>query len=142
MLTKLAVTVSPRYSKLVPEILVSVPGQSARHELDNTLRLEFEFDEPCGWLEVEFVNKPDHDADTAVVVDQVEFFGISDARFAWAGMYTPRYPEPWYSQQTPTPPALLPGQTYLGWNGTWRLDFELPVFGWMHRIMNLGWQYQ
>lgn len=143
MLTKVAVTLTPRLasSRSAPEVFVSVPGYVTRHELWETTRIELEFDALVGWLEVVFMNKPELDHNMAVIVDQVEFFGISDPQFVWAGVYTPRYPEPWYSEQQIKPEPHLTQQNYLGWNGTWRLDFDVPVFTWMHRTLNLGWIY-
>lgn len=141
MVTKLAVTLTPQPGNDMPEVFVSVPGQTIKKTLHSTKRIELEFDAPVGWLEIVFMNKPDTDPDMAVIIDQIEFFGISDPKFVWAGTYTPKYPEPWYSQQTEKPPAQLPQQTYMGWNGTWRLDFTVPVFTWMHKTLNLGWIY-
>ena len=141
MLTKIAVTLLPKYSSVPPDVLVSVPGQIVRKTLREPQRIELEFNESFGWLEVVFMNKPDHDPDMAVVIDQVEFFGISDPKFVWEGVYTPRYPEPWYSQQLQKPAENLPQQNYMGWNGTWRLNFTVPVFTWMHGVLNLGWVY-
>jgi hypothetical protein len=141
-LVKLAVTLTPKMSKTPPWVLVSVPGQVHRIELWETQRIGLEFTASSGWLEIVFYNKPDTDNTMAVVIDKIEFFGISDPKFVWAGMYAPKYPEPWYSQQTPQPAAELYQQNYLGWNGSWRLDFDIPVFTWMHRIQNLGWIYQ
>ena len=139
---KLAVTLIPKLSKTPPSVLVSVPGQVCRVELWETQRIELEFTAPLGWVEIVFYNKPDLDNTMAVIVDKIEFFGISDPKFVWAGVYTPKYPEPWYSQQTPQPAVHLHQKNHLGWNGTWRLDFEIPVFTWMHRVQNLGWIYQ
>lgn len=141
MLTSLAVTLSPRAGICDPEVLISVPNYSVGELLYRSKRIELEFEHDCGWLEIEFINKPDLDQNMAVVVDQIEFFGITDPRFVWAGVYTPRYPEPWYSQQNPVPAPQLRQQTYLGWNGVWRLDFSVPVFTWMHQTLNLGWLY-
>jgi hypothetical protein len=142
MLTKIAVTLTPNPSKIAPEVFVAVPGHVIRETLWETKRIELEFDAPVGWLEVVFMNKPEFDQDMAVTIDQVEFFGIADPKFVWAGVYSPKYPEPWYSQQPVTPPAELSQQTYMGWNGMWRLDFTVPVFTWMHQTLNLGWIYQ
>jgi hypothetical protein len=139
---KLAVTLTPKLSKTPPSVLVSVPGQIRRVELWETQRIELEFTAPSGWVEVVFYNKPNTDNTMAVIVDKIEFFGISDPKFVWAGVYTPKYPEPWYSQQIPQPAARLHQKNHLGWNGTWRLDFDIPVFTWMHRVQNLGWIYQ
>lgn len=141
MLTKVAVTLSSKHSGVPPEVLVSVPGYMVRDTLWSTKRIELEFDAPFGWLEVVFMNKPATDPDMAAIIDSVEFFGISDPRFVWAGVYTPQYPEPWLSEQKQKPPEQLPQQNYLGWNGRWRLDFSVPVFTWMHQTLNLGWIY-
>lgn len=142
MLTKIAVTLTPVVDQVAPMVTVSVPGQTISIILSTTQCIELEFDSTMGWLEVEFMSKPDNDYIMAVIVDKIEFFSISDPRFAWAGVYTPDYPEPWFSQQAIPPQAHLPGQTYLGWNGVWRLDFTVPVFTWMHQQLNLGWLYQ
>lgn len=142
MLTKIAVTLTPKLDNIAPEVFVSVPGRVVSETLWHSKFVELEFDAAAGWIEIVFMNKPELDHNMAVIVDKVEFFGISDPKFVWAGVYTPKYPEPWYSQQTEKPPAQLPGQNYLGWNGTWRLDFTVPVFTWMHKTMSLGWIYQ
>ena len=141
MITDVSITLTPRYTVTVPKISLSVPGHSISQDLTVTQRIDFKFTAPMGWLEVRFENKPALDPDMAVIIDQIDFFGISDPRFVWAGIYSPQYPEPWFSQQNPAPMAQLPGQNYLGWNGVWRLDFSVPVFTWMHRTMNLGWIY-
>ena len=142
MLTKVAVTLSPKHSGVPPEVFVSVPGYIVRDTLWSTKRIELEFDAPFGWLEIVFMNKPDTDPDMAVIINSIEFFGISDPRFVWAGVYTPQYPEPWFSEQKEKPPVCLTNQNYLGWNGKWRLDFSVPVFTWIHQTLNLGWIYQ
>lgn len=139
---KLAITLTPQLTKTPPWVLVNVPGQVHRIELWETQRIELEFSAATGWVEVVFYNKPSLDNTMAVIIDKIEFFGISDPKFVWAGVYTPKYPEPWLSQQTPKPAAQLHQKNYLGWNGTWRLDFDMPVFTWMHKQLNLGWIYQ
>lgn len=105
--------------------------------------IEWEFDaSDTVCLSVEHFNKHNHDHNTAVEIVGIEFFGINDPKFLWAGVYTPLYPEPWLSEQVQAPPREIPGQTYLGWNGTYRLTFTVPVFTWMHRTLDLGWIYQ
>lgn len=141
-LVQLAVTLTPKISINTPEVRVSVPGHSVTHVLQKTEKIQLEFVADSGWLEIELYNKPDLDPGMAVIVDSVEFFGISDPKFVWHGVYRPTYPEPWYSQQCPTPEAVLTGSNYIGWNGSWRLNFDVPVFTWMHQVQNLGWIYQ
>jgi hypothetical protein len=90
---------------------------------------------------LEHFDKGDTDIDTAVEIVSISFFGIEDPMFAWSGIYTPAYPALWYNQQDPKPLAELLGQTYLGWNGVYRLQFTVPVFTWIHQVQNLGWIY-
>jgi len=98
-------------------------------------------------LIIELINKRDCDTelskglDKYLIIKSVVFFGIQDPRFTWAGTYRPDYPEPWYSQQSDPPPAILTNQDRLSWNGRWVLEFETPVFTWMHRVLDLGWIY-
>ena len=142
---KLAITLSPRINITPPEVIVSVPGYITHETLWKTKRIEAEFVGTTGFLDVKFFNKKYEetvgDKDMAVIVDQVEFFGISDPRFVWAGVYSPEYPEPWYSQQPTKPEPALTNHNYLGWNGRWHLEFDVPVFTWMHRTLGMGWIY-
>jgi len=49
-------------------------------------------------ITVELLNKTDADTvldkglDKAVIIESVSFFGISDPKFSWAGVYEPNYP--------------------------------------------------
>jgi hypothetical protein len=107
-----------------------------------TVDIEFDTDSDMAILEIEHSGKTDTDPTTAIVIDSIDFFGIQDPKFVWAGIYYPEYPKPWASQQSAKPPAEIIGQTYMGWNGIYRLTFGVPVFTWMHQIQNLGWIYQ
>jgi hypothetical protein len=141
-LVQAVLTLTPKIGVAAPEVRVSVPRYSVTHVLQQTEKIQLEFVASSGWLEIEFYNKSDLDHDMAVIVDSVEFFGISDPKFVWHGVYCPKYPEPWYSQQQPLPAVALPACNYMGWNGSWRLSFDVPVFEWMHRVQDLGWIYQ
>lgn len=99
-------------------------------------------------LEVVFSGKTNEDTtaehDQAVVVEFIDFFGIRNDKFRWQGVYRPEYPEPWRTEQAEQGanlPAELTGHTYLGWNGTWRLEFTTPIFTWIHKVQDLGWIY-
>lgn len=121
-----------------PWVTVKIDQHSTTQQLQTTTDFEFEFSATDqAILTVEHYNKSDQDADTAVVIKHIEFYGISDPRFVWAGMYYPQYPKH-YSDQVP----CLPGQGYLGWNGVYVLKFQVPVFTWIHHIQSLGWLYQ
>jgi hypothetical protein len=145
-LVKLAINLSPRINRTPPEVSISVPGHVTHETLWKPKRIELEYSGSQGQLEVKFHNKNYNEYtgthDMAVIIDSVEFFGISDPRFVWAGVYWPEYPEPWLSQQTPPPQTALTNHNYLGWNGVWRLNFDVPVFTWMHKTLGMGWIYQ
>ena len=138
-LVKLSVTLRPVDH---PNIRIGVNGDVLTVVLDKTQTMDFEFtsDKDCQ-LTVELVDKKDHEA---VVVESVSFFGITDPKFAWAGVYEPQYPEPWATQQHDLGVVLkqhLSPHTYLSWPGKWTLTFDVPVFTWIHRVQNLGWIY-
>jgi len=148
---KLAITLVPVWHSEPPRICVAVNDDRRERDLTRPATLEFEFesDKPCD-LTVEFLNKRDHDTvpehnlDKAVIINNVSFFGISDPKFVWAGVYEPRYPKLWIQEQRSRGVALqqqLTNQSYLGWNGKWTLTFDVPVFTWIHKIQNLGWIY-
>ena len=138
-LVKLSVTLRPVDQ---PNVKVGVNGDILTVVLDKTQTMDFEFtsDRDCQ-LTVELVDKKDQEA---VVVESVSFFGITDPKFAWAGVYEPQYPEPWATQQHDLGVVLkqhLSPHTYLSWPGKWTLTFDVPVFTWIHRVQNLGWIY-
>jgi hypothetical protein len=141
-LVQMAVTLTPKIGTAAPRVRVSIPGNSVTHVLHQTEKIQLEFVASSGWVEINFCNKPELDHNMAVIIDRIEFFGISNPKFVWRGVYFPEYPEPWYSQQIPAPAPTLPACNYLGWNGCWRLDFDVPVFTWMHQVQDLGWIYQ
>jgi hypothetical protein len=126
-----------------PWVQVALNGIQRHQQLTQTTTFVFEFETDLRQLQlaVTHTNKLPTDPSTAVIVKQLSFFGISDPKFIWRAQYRPEYPEPWRSQQQPLPEATLTNTNYLGWNGTWTLDFEVPVFTWMHKIQNLGWIY-
>lgn len=139
---KLSVTIKPvNHNRPIPVIL-GIDDNVTTINLDKSTTVNFEFDaNDAVRLIVELPDKQDQEA---VIVEEVSFFGIADPRFAWAGIYEPRYPEPWASEQKSQGVVLKPqltAHTYLGWPGKWTLTFSVPVFTWIHHTQNLGWIY-
>jgi hypothetical protein len=98
---------------------------------------------------IEFLNKKNTDTingkDKAIKIDKIVFNNIESNKFIWKGVYQPIYPEPWISQQkksNKTPPSILTSQTYLGWNGVWKLTYSAPIFTWIHKVEDHGWIYE
>ena len=151
-LVKLAVTLRPIWHLDPPQIRLGINDNLSEISLTETTTVNFEFesDQSCELI-VELLNKQDSDTvpaqdlDKAVIVESISFFGINDPRFVWAGVYEPRYPEPWATQQQTQGVVLkqqLSPHNYLGWNGKWTLTFDVPVFTWIHQTQNLGWIYR
>ena len=132
---KMTVTLEPVQS---PCITVTAGNIVYEQQLSSTTSFDFEFHTvDHASLTIEHHSKSDLDPNTAVIVRCIEFYGISDPRFIWAGTYYPTYPDHYTDQK-----SSLPGQDYLGWNGTYVLKFQVPVFSWMHQVQGLGWIYQ
>lgn len=94
-------------------------------------------------LELQYHNMTkhsEHDLDMAVIIDRVTFQSL-DYDFKIHSKYLPRYPDIWLQQQVALgqPPAHEIHSCYLGWNGTWFLDFQTPVYQWIHQRLDLGW---
>jgi hypothetical protein len=125
-----------------PWITISAGDQTIDQQLIATKQFDFDFfANTQSSIVVTHRNKSPDDPLTAVIIKNVSFFRISDPRFVWQAQYRPEYPEPWASNQPNKLNEVLCQHTYLGWNGTWTLDFEVPVFTWIHKIQNLGWIY-
>ena len=139
---KLSVVLSPIHHANPILVNIGTNDNLTTVNLQDTTTINFEFAtaESCT-LTVELPTKQDQEA---VIVESVSFFGIEDPKFAWAGIYQPKYPEPWASEQKSQGVVLkqqLVAHTYLGWPGKWTLTFTVPVFTWIHQTQNLGWIY-
>lgn len=149
--TKIDLRVDPIYHQDPPEIQVKIgPGWewTGSIKTSTTFSHAWQSSKDHATVSVEFLNKRDTDTvglkDKAVVIKSVSFNNIGSDRLLWQGRYHPRYPEPWASQQRSAGqdlPEYISAHTYLGWNGIWILDFDIPVFTWIHQIEDLGWIY-
>jgi len=148
---QLLITLTPIWHQTLPEVQIKVDDILIKHtSFDKTSQFKFDDNllEGKHFLTVEFLNKTDSDSvdglDKAINIDSIEIMGISSQQFVYAGIYYPRYPEPWATQQREQGIDLesrLYYKQYLGWNGVWRLEFTAPVFTWIHHVENLGWIY-
>jgi hypothetical protein len=112
-------------------------------ELQHDTTLDFNIDLQSGPIifYIKFENKTNETPDMAVEIESVTFEGMTLDRFKWSNRYYPEYPEPWASEQSKPLPKFHRSSTYLGWNGQWELEFETPIFTWIHRLEHLGWIY-
>lgn len=76
----------------------------------------------------------------AVIIESVKFQHV-DADFKYHSFYTPIYPEEWKNEQLAE--GIILADTihanYMGWNGRWYLNFETPIYAWIHQKTNQGW---
>lgn len=67
-----------------------------------------------------------------VQINQVKIDNIDLRNIVWhKSTFEPQYPEPWFSEQVAlgqTPEKIVPGEMYLGHNGTWRFNFTSPIY--------------
>jgi len=96
-------------------------------------------------ISVTFNNKRDDESDLvrgldkAIIVKDVQFFGISNENIKNKGIYTPDYPTQYALDHTLEKTPQTYG--YMGWNGVWELSFRVPIFTWLHKVEQLGWIY-
>jgi hypothetical protein len=149
---KLAVTLRPIWHNDPPWIKIGIDNILSDIVLTETTTINFDVDavENCKLI-IEFLNKTDQDSipeknlDKVVVIESISFFGITDPKFVWAGIYEPIYPEPWATEQQDLGvvlPQRLSNTNHLSWNGKWTLTVDVPVFTWIHKVQDLGWIYQ
>ena len=64
-----------------------------------------------------------------IEIDEIDIGGL-----VYEGVYTPKYPEPWATQQRESGQDLkdsFKNVTQMGFNGTWSLKFTSPFYMWM-----------
>lgn len=142
MNTQFEITIKP-HGIVHPIISYNVGNQNKTLALTNVTTFTFAYNFEPGLQKfiLNFNNKTNETPDMAVEVISVSFEGMTLDRFKWSSKYYPTYPEPWASQQTEYLPDYHPCATFLGWNGRWELEFETPIFKWIHQLENLGWIY-
>jgi hypothetical protein len=89
-------------------------------------------------LSIEFFNKNYKEiqppkSDMAVIIDSIRFQNIK-SDFKVYSKYQPTYPDDWLGNKDKIVHA-----NYLGWNGIWYIDFETPIYPWIHQRLDLGW---
>lgn len=146
---KLGVVLTPVYWAELPEYCIKFNNVTLNQGfLDKTT--EFNWVLPASntnTLSITFLNKKDNDTqenkDKAIVIERIIVEDFSLNSFLYAGDYYPNYPKGYYDyakeHNLSTEPVVK--QTYLGFNGEWKLQISWPTFTWIHQTENLGWLY-
>jgi hypothetical protein len=67
-------------------------------------------------------------------IKSIEIDEIDIGALVYEGVYTPKYPEPWATQQKQVGnilPQSFKNVTKIGHNGRWELSFESPFYMWL-----------
>jgi hypothetical protein len=125
-----------------PTVLITAGVFMEQATIDRPVTRVYDINQQAGNLKisVEMLGKDDNDPTTAVIIKSLKFNDITDPKFLWAGAYYPNYPKHFADQLDLK--LALPGQTYLSWNGVYELTVTVPIFTWMHQIMELGWVFE
>jgi len=65
----------------------------------------------------------------SIVIDEIDIGAL-----VYEGVYTPKYPEPWATQQRESGNDLkdsFKNVTQIGFNGEWRFTFSTPFYMWL-----------
>jgi hypothetical protein len=79
-------------------------------------------------------DKGDRLKDQLLHIKSIEIDEIDLGALVYEGVYTPKYPEPWATQQRAAGVELqesFKNVTCIGHNGTWRFKFESPFYMWL-----------
>lgn len=150
MITNIQITVEPVYwGQRYPNMVIGYNSYKEEQILDKISVFSFDIinDNNIN-LFVEMYDKTNNDCirnrDLAICIKELKIMNIKDDRFILNGLYTPKYPEPWYSQQCENnkiPCKILKNVDRLSWNGRWELTITSPTFTWIHNVLNNGWIY-
>jgi hypothetical protein len=72
--------------------------------------------------------------DQLLHIKSIEIDDVDIGNLVFEGVYTPEYPEPWYSQQikaNKTPEKSFKNVTSMGHNGIWEFKFQSPFYMWL-----------
>jgi len=72
--------------------------------------------------------------DQLLHIKSIEIDEINIGTLVYEGLYTPKYPEPWATQQRESGYDLkdaFKNVTRMGFNGTWNFKFQSPFYMWL-----------
>jgi hypothetical protein len=92
------------------------------------------------WIDIGDTVAFSKDPTMAIIVKSIRFQNLQD-ELAIFSYYQPHYPDHWIEENRRDGrelPAII-HSNYLGWPGRWWLDFDTPIYRWLHQRLNLGW---
>jgi hypothetical protein len=111
-----------------PDVVVSCGQQQQELIINEPTRVDFVYSQEQGPSRLTVKHRNRQDNTTAVIVKSVKLNDIDHIQNTYQGIYYPIGMEP-------------RRDTYIAWEGSWILDFTVPVYTWMHITQGLGWIY-
>lgn len=144
-----AITVRSQYTSTPPQILLKF-DKSTIYQGNLLESQTFDYHSPAlpagsYRISLEFFNKDDQEQivygkDMMVGIDRLTVEN-QPTDFSIYSRYRPTYPTHWYQENLAKGIVLeeIIKSNYMGWNGVWYLDIELPIFRWVHKTTGMGW---
>lgn len=126
----------------LPEIVLGCNNQQIENITlspgAHNLEYNFKLDNGKSKFYIDFKNKQysewSENSDMAVEIVNVQFQNLPD-NFNHLSFYVPDYPTEEEKQKWDS----VIHSNYMGWNGRWYLEFETPIYYWLHQKLDLGW---
>lgn len=144
---KIKILLEPIYQDAAPQIIYGIDTnilsqQSIRYAQEIVINTKLSLGSHRFFLEL--VNKDyaanKKDRDMHIKIKHIGFQEMEE-NFHYFSKYRPMYPTQWLQQQKEMgkewPETIL--SNHMGWNGTYYIDFETPIYKWIHKKLNLGW---
>ena len=105
---------------------------------EQTLKFKIQVEEGEHTLRIDHLYSPD--SKNSLQVPKILIDDIDLGVLAYNGVYTPQYPEPWYTDQCNagnTPKPTIGGGSdgsaclFMGWEGKYELEFRTPLYEWL-----------
>jgi len=144
---KINITLTPQYNDVIPHVICGIDDQILlQKNLDAEKEFIFESNVIVGEHRffIKFNNKKNsqskYDKDMAVKIKHIGFQNLPN-NFHYFSKYKPEYPTKWLQQQKEIGKVWEENilSDHMGWNGIYYIDFEAPIYRWIHKKLNLGW---
>jgi len=111
-----------------PDVVVSCDQQLRELIINEPTCVDFVYSQEQGPSKLTVQHRNRQDNTTAIIVKSVKLNGIEHIQNTYQGIYYPIGLE-------------LRRDTYIAWEGSWILEFTVPVYTWLHKTQGLGWIY-
>lgn len=144
---KIKIIVEPSYIDIAPHIICGIGTNVFLQQSINSSQeivIEDKLIEGNHRLFLKLTNKnyevSKKEKDMHIKIKHIGFQDIED-NFHYFSKYKPEYPTEWLQQQNEIGKVweeyIL--SDHIGWNGIYYIDFETPIYRWIHKKLNLGW---